>query len=464
MALEMAQTQGMSLQQTLSPQMQQSLHILQLPAMELRELIARELAQNPVLEEQSGGGAEAAEPLEERESAFQSEPLHPYYEQSQGGGRNTDAEERHKFLMDSATRPETIREAVGGQFALMDFSPAERRIAESIAGNLGPEGFLGAKLEEIAFHEKTTPLRVEEVLEKLQQSLEPPGLAARDLRECLLIQLQRAGRADSIETRLVKTRLKEVARRQYQQLAKELNLTLGEIEDAVREIAKLDPNPGRAFQSEPDVEIIPEVIVEREENGELSVSLNTAQLPRLEISEYYKDLLGTAAGATRREVREYLREKMRAGRFFMRSIEQRNETILAIAREIVGRQRDFFLSGPSCLRPMRMGEVAASLALHETTISRAVSGKTMRTPFGLFEMKYFFTTGYKSESGEAVSNEAIRDRIRQMVAGEPAARPLSDEKMAKALAEEGFQVARRTIAKYRDQLGILPTHLRKSLS
>jgi RNA polymerase sigma-54 factor len=473
MALEMWQTQGMHLQQTLSPQMQQSLHILQLPTMELRELITRELAQNPTLEEVSSGwnslDANSKRDADSNASSL-SAVWSPHDEQSgiddfggNGGGFvDPEAQERHQFLMDSITRPETIREAVIAQLAILDLSPTERSIAESIAGNLGPNGFLDAKIEEIAFHEKVTPLRVEEVLEKLQRVLEPPGLAARDLRECLLLQLDRQGRADSLAARLVKTKLREVARKQFQALAKEFNCTAAEVEAAAREISKLDPNPGRGFSAEPDIGIVPEVIVERESSGDFSVRLNTEELPRLQISDYYKELLGTSAGATRREVRDYLREKMRSGRFLLRSIEQRNETILAIAREIVARQKEFFLHGPGHLRPMRMSEIANALELHETTISRAVAGKTMSTPHGIFEMRYFFTTGYTSETGEEVSSEAIKERIRQMVAEEPPHKPLSDEAMARRLADEGFKVARRTIAKYREQLGILPTNLRRS--
>jgi len=238
-----------------------------------------------------------------------------------------------------------------------------------------------------------------------------------------------------------------------------LKVTVGAIQQALESIGRLDPRPGHQFSAEPDQIIVADVFVRPSEEG-YEVYLNQQELPHLRISNTYKDMLGMP-GAGNREIREYLREKLRGGRFFLRSLEQRNQTILGIAKEIVARQKEFFDYGPSHLKPMTMGQVADAVGVHETTVSRAVSGKYMDSPQGLFELKYFFTAGYRTAEGQSVSNESVRQTIGELVAEENPAKPLSDQDMVEILEERGIPVARRTIAKYRDQLGILPSHLRK---
>lgn len=450
------QIQGLHLQQTLSPQMQQSLQILQAPLLDLRQVVARELMENPVLEEERPNGLTSTIPSELQSSNSLTEAWEPYYEQ-QRLTHSSEASERHQFLMDSLTRPPTLQEVVRSQIAFLPLTPSEQRIAASIAGNLGPNGYLEAKLEEIAAQNRTTPLRVEEVLEHLQRVLEPPGLAARTLQECLILQLRREGLGDSIETSIIKRFLPQLAKRRLQEIAKSLKQPLDTIQAAILRISRLDPNPARGFESEPNMVITPEVFVEKDGDG-FSIRLNTDELPALRISNHYKDLLGETKT---KDVKEYLREKIRGGRFFLRTLEQRNETILTIAREIVERQNEFMNSGAAFLKPMTMSTVAESVGVHETTISRAVSNKYMSTPHGLFEMKYFFTSGYTTESGESISNESVRKAISDLVAGEDLHKPFSDEQLVRELQESGIKVARRTIAKYREQLHIPPSHLRK---
>lgn len=455
------QSLGLHLQQTLSPQMQQSLHILQAPLQELRTLVARELAENPVLEEVAPAEPEGRVPDAVDVRREIDEVWEPYYAQ-QRLSTVAEANERHQFLMDSLTRSETLGEAVREQLTFITWTPEERRIADAIVGNLGATGFLEAKEEEIAFAHKVTPLRVEEVLERMQDILEPPGLAARNLKDCLLIQLRRQGKSASLEAKLIKKHLEQVARRRYQELAKQCKVSVEAIQEAAIRIARLDPNPARAFETEPNVAVIPEVIVE-EDGEDFTIRLNRSELPVLRLNNDYKDLLAVNGAASRSavETRDYLREKIRTGRFFLRSLEQRQETLLAIAKEIVQRQRDFMIEGPAALKPMTMSSVAEVVGVHETTVSRAVSGKYISTPHGVFEMKFFFTSGYTTSSGEEISNETVRRALLDLVAAEDPRKPLSDEQICQELAEAGIKVARRTIAKYRDQLHILPSHLRK---
>lgn len=462
MAAGFEQLQGLHLQQTLSPQMQQSLHILQAPLLELQTLVEKEMRENPVLEEEGGRGGVSLSEAETGGGSSQetlSEVWSPYYEQAPRYSGADEAAEKHQFLMDSLTRPPGLEEEVLGQLGLLDLDGKELEIARAIAGNLEQTGYFGAKVEELAYQLGTTPLRVEEVLEKLQERLDPPGLAARNLPECLLLQLRRQGRGQSLEAELIRKHLDLLGRRKLTDMAKRCGVTQEAVNEACRRIALLEPHPGRRFARSEEEILTPEVLVE-EEGDAFEVRLNDEVLPHLRINHTYKDFLG-GERRTSREVREYLRGKLRDGRFFMRALEQRNETILAIAREIVQRQEDFLREGPSALHPMKMSQVAEAVGVHETTVSRAVAGKYIRTPQGIFELRYFFTAGYKSESGTEVSNESIRQAMAAMIAAEDPGKPLSDEAIVKRLAGQGVQVARRTIAKYRDQLGVLPSHLRK---
>jgi RNA polymerase sigma-54 factor len=223
-------------------------------------------------------------------------------------------------------------------------------------------------------------------------------------------------------------------------------------------IRQLDPRPGAAFAFDENQVISPDVTV-AEEDGEFHVRLNDGDLPNLRLSDGYKDMVGL--GGEGRDVREFLREKIRGGRFFIKCLQQRQQTILAISEEILKRQKDFFVGGPSHLRPMTMSQVAEAVGVHETTVSRAVSGKYMATPHGVFELKYFFTSGYTTEDGGTLSNESVRQAIQELVKTENPKKPLSDQALAEALAGQGIPIARRTIAKYREQLGILPSSMRK---
>ncbi|MEI6034813.1 MAG: RNA polymerase factor sigma-54 [Verrucomicrobiae bacterium] len=448
----MEQIAGMALQQTLSPQMQQSLNLLQAPLAELREMVNSELLENPALEEVLPEKPEAGK---EKSSSGMEDQWNEYYAQratSEPWTRET--EERRQHFFDSQVRPPSLQEHLLEQVA--SWPESELRIAEEIIGNLDEQGYLRAGVDEVARAAGVPALEAERALEKVQ-GLDPAGIAARNLSECLFLQLKRQGRQDSTEARIARQHLEELGRKKLGEISKALGLPIADIQRAAKEIASLDPRPGRAYSSEPEQVVIPEIVIERD-GDDYSVGLNSDGVPALRIADSCKDMLSGSS----REIREYLRDKIKGGNFFIRSIHQRQQTLLNIGREIAARQRDFLDHGPSHLRPMTMSQVAEVVGIHETTVSRAASGKYIATPQGIFEIKYFFTHGYTNDEGEEVSNESVRQAIAALVKEESPHRPLSDQNMAQLLGEQGLTVARRTVAKYREQLGVLPSYLRKS--
>jgi RNA polymerase sigma-54 factor len=449
----MEQTAGMALQQTMSPQMQQSLNILQAPLTELRQLVDTELRENPALEE-----VLPENPAEERaqKSDLEDQWSDYYAQRATSEPWTKEALEKRQHFFDSQTRPQTLQEHLLEQLLTASWPKPEARIAVEIIGNLDEQGYFRTDSKDVAYAAGSDALEVERVLEKVQE-FDPPGIAARSLGECLFLQLKRQGRQYSTEARIVLHHLEELGRKKLTEIASALDIPVQEVQHAAAAITKLDPRPGRAFSSEPEQIVIPEIIVERDGDDYL-VRLSNEEIPVLRISDSYKDMLPDSS----REVRDYLRDKIKGGKFFIRSIQQRQQTLMNIGREIVTRQREFLDHGPSHLRPMTMSQVADAVGVHETTVSRAASGKYIATPQGIFEIKYFFTHGYTNSDGEAVSNESVRQAILALVREESPRHPHSDQDMVRLLNEQGLAVARRTVAKYRDQLGILPSHLRKS--
>ena len=461
---------GVAQQQVLSPQMQQSLQLLQAPVAELRQLVASELASNPVLEEESteGDGKQVAEAAGERGSDSEEngttfslqDEWRDYLPQSSSGGTWSAAdEERRNFLFESRVSRPTLRSFVLEQAA--GFAEKELPLVELIAGSLDEDGYLRTSVSELAESAGVPEKQLESVLEKIR-AFEPAGVGAHDLADCLLLQLARKGEGNSLAARILSHHLQQLARHRYEEIAKELRVPVHDVTAAARLIAALEPKPGRPFAESDEQGVIPDLIVipEADGVGGFVVRLNDEELPRLKINNEYKELL--AGRGENEELLLYLREKIRGARFFMRSLEQRQQTLLAIGNQIVSRQEEFFRQGASALKPLIMAQVADAVGVHVTTVSRAVSGKYMETPQGLFEMRYFFTPGFQNSDGSSVSNETVKAAIREMVDGETARSPLSDQEIVDALEGRGLKVARRTIAKYREQLGILPSHLRKS--
>ena len=490
-------SQRMALSQVLAPQLQQSLALLQAPTLELRTLVEQELAQNPILEEvaiaegdqetrtneEGAAAAEAADPAEppadtqfdpatEKESNepvddFQAEfeklvqidqEWRDVFSASNAPLRQSDdAEEKRQFMFDSLTVGESLQESLLEQVRQSDLPKEDYSVAELLIGNIDERGFLKTGPADLAAM-TGLPLEKLEAVLKVIHGFHPAGIGARDLQECLLIQLERIGKKNSLEYQIVQDHMDALTRRRLPEIARGCGVEIDEVQDAMEEIAKLDPRPGRQYQDEEIRYVVPEVFVTKQ-NGEWVVSTNDEHVPHLRISNTYKDLMATSGANA--EVRDYIRDKIRAGKFLIKSLHQRQQTIQNIGREIVKRQRDFFEKGVSHLKPLTMVQVAEVVGVHETTVSRAVSGKFMQTPRGIIEMKYFFTSGLQTSDGEGVSNTSVKDMIAEIFKNENPQKPLSDQEVVKMVKEKGIVLARRTVAKYRAELNILPSNLRK---
>lgn len=462
--------------QMLAPQMRQSLEFLQAPVLELRTLIQKELEQNPALEERPDdhdqleieGPGPAPAPADD-DAAFQEEfqqlaraddDWRDYFSQTSSVRRpSAEDDARRQHLFDSLTQGETLQEHLSRQLGLVEISEPERRLALLLIGCINDDGYLNSTLGELAETTASDPAALERLL-RLIQDMDPAGVGARDLRECLRLQLGRQGDGtDEIAARIVRDHLEALAARKHVDIARALEVPVSEVHRAARTIASLDPKPGRPYAGAEPHFVVPEITVTRQDGGYVCVP-NHERVPRLRISRHYRTLMERPD--TPKETRDYIRERIRAGALVIRSLLQRQDTILQIAREIVKVQKDFFEHGVTHLRPLVMAEIAQILGLHETTISRAIAGKYMDTPRGVLEMRFFFTTGYRRTDGQDVSNMAIKDAIERIVGEEDPAHPLSDQAIVQRLNGEGVHVARRTIAKYREELKIPPSHLRRS--
>ncbi len=491
-------SQRMALSQALAPQLQQSLILLQAPTLELKGLVEQELAMNPVLEEiaspdgvgdENTPSSDAEEPTESSDlaeppadlrfdPATENPPSDPVDDFEAQFERLTqidqewrdsfsqtlvpqrfdgEDEERRQHLFDSLSVAVSFQEMLLEQVRTADLTDEQCKVAEIIIGNIDDYGHLQSSVDELAFSTNVDGVKIEEVL-KVIQGFHPPGVGARDLRECLMLQLERANKTHSMDYQIIKNYMEALGKRRVPDIALRLGASVEEIQEAIERISHLEPRPGRAFLPNNQQYILPEVFVQKL-GEEWVVSTNNDQVPRLRISNTYKDLMAQAESSV--EVRDYIREKIRSGKFLIKSLQQRQQTILNVAREIVKRQVEFMEKGISFLKPMTMVQIAAALGVHETTVSRAVSGKYMQTPRGIVEMKYFFTSGIKTSSGVGMSNTSVKDLIAEMIRDEDSSTPLPDDLVVKRLGEKGIQIARRTIAKYRSELNILPSHLRK---
>jgi len=632
-------SQRLSQQMVLSPQLQHSLALLQAPVLELKAMVEQELQMNPVLEEigameidtearESRAEAEAAaadpaeppadvqfdpavekpddEPVDRFSEDLQKllkldEEWREVFAQNNTVNRVTqEDEERRQHLFDSLTTGQSLQEHLLEHLRFADLGDEQREVAELLIGNIDDRGYLTAQPEELTFSTGVSTERILEVLEVLQ-TFEPAGVAARDLRECLMLQMERAGRTGDLEYLILRDHMEELGKRRFPEIARQLGITPAEAQEAAARLSRLDPRPGSDFSRDPEQYVVPELEVVRRvvddpdpavQPGDVEdapslaeilsdpddddpvvthlryrlsiqsrdgllqwrftdrrsvpealltgladdltrivrgeerlyqrflgqVCFSTAAdrrlkacaaalaaeetrgagpsvdalaaelnriflgdflplsqrrkrleyevvgkdefLPQLRISSTYKDLL--AQSETSSEVRDYVREKIKAGKFLIKSLNQRQSTIIGIGREIVKRQRDFMEKGVEHLKPMTMVMVAEVVGVHETTVSRAVSGKFMRTPQGIFEMKFFFTSGVSTADGQTVSNTSVKNILAELIAGENPAKPLSDDQLVTKLKEKNVMIARRTVAKYRAELNVLPSHLRRT--
>jgi RNA polymerase sigma-54 factor len=485
----------------LAPQLQQSLALLQAPMLELKALVEQELQQNPVLEEVEGSvielpdkpasdagetsdAAAAPDPAERKddspaEAEFdKAEPAPPVDEFQEEFDKlvqldqewrdnfaqtnspirqTTEDEERRQFMFDSLTAGTSFAQMLMDQARESDLTDDQRAIAELIIGNIDDYGYLKATVEELSAANNLPAEKIAEVL-KVIQTFDPPGVGATDLRQCLMLQLERKAQQESLEYRIIRDFMEALGKRRIPEIARGTGRDVDEVQESLAKIARLEPRPGRAFLPDTEQYVAPEVFVTKV-GEDFAVATNNDNVPHLRISNVYKDLM--AQGENNAEVKNYIREKIRAGKFLIKSLHQRQQTISNIGKEIVKRQRDFMDKGVAHLKPMTMAQVADVVGVHETTVSRAVSGKYMETPQGIYEMKFFFTAGLQTASGAGVSNTSVKDMVVELFKAENPNKPLSDQEVVKMLGEKGINIARRTVAKYRDELNILPSNLRK---
>ena len=466
--LNHSQSQNIELRTAIAPQMQQSLGVLQASTLELNQMIGQELSANPVLEDESVEISLEEEKLDKDQEDLDEElseisqlddDWRDYYQQSRSSIMRTDEEnEKYQRRLDSLVEPQTLTENLTEQLNTTDCDKEVHELTQILIGYIDDDGFLSQNIEDLAL-ENGIPFQPLQKALTTPQSFHPPGIGAQDLRECLLIQLNRLGKEHSLEHRIVDNYLDELARKRYPQISKKLGVSIDKITEAAESIAKLDPKPGSELSEGNNHFISPDVTVIKD-SDEYIININNETIPRLRISNVYKDII--SQGSASKDTKEYIREKIHAGKFLIRCIEQRQETIRKISEEIVKRQRDFLDHGIAHLHPMNMAQVAEVVGVHETTVSRAIAGKYIATPRGVFEMKYFFKPGYQTVGGEALSNTSVKQAVSDLVKSEDNTKPYSDDKIVKKLKEQGIKLARRTVAKYRDELGILPSHLRRT--
>ncbi len=480
--------QRLTQQLVMTPQLRQAIKILQVSRAELETLVDQELTENPMLEENldekveapsevpTVDGPDGAEevPVDEAPKADAevsnvgeidwkeyaenySNDIHG----STGPGPSGDDDDRRAALENVLVKRSNLPDHLMWQLRLSDLGQREKEVGALIIGSLDKDGYLPIQLDEIAFLADTWPdvEIVESVLARIQE-FDPPGVAARDLAECLCIQLRQLGAADdALAVRIIRDYLPVLESRRFDRLARELGVSMEQIAEATKVISVLEPKPGRDFSDTDTRYVTPDVNVQKV-GDEYVVTLNEEGLPRLRVSSFYRRMLG-ANGSP--EARGYIQEKMRAAAWLIKSIHQRQRTLYMVTSSIVKFQQDFLEKGVSALRPLVLKDVANDIGMHESTVSRATAGKYVHTPQGTFELKYFFTSSLRGGNGTEVSAASVKEKIREIIAKEDTRKPLSDQYIAELLSKEEIDIARRTVAKYRELMGILPSSKRKQV-
>jgi RNA polymerase sigma-54 factor len=470
----------------MNPRLYQAMDLLYMPLLELQQHLKEELLTNPFLEMQEPDEDEEQtatdkEKEKEQEQAEQENGAEVNWEDIildgfSTGGTRAEYEER-EFYEPTPVEARDLSDHLFDQLQMLELTPRQLFLTELFVGNIGEDGYLRATLEEIVEgandllaeraktdgNEETVPepftLKEAEELLKIIQKLDPPGVGARDLRECLILQLEELGEQDTLTYKLVVDAFDDLITHRWSELAKRYGLDPREVQDAADELARLDPKPGIRFLSSGDAYVTPDLTVEKID-GEYRVFLNDGGVPRLRISRVYQEIAGDKKKFVGKN-REFITDKLNSASWLIQAIEQRRQTMLKVMNFIVDRQRDFFEKGVEHLRPLTLREVADVIDMHESTVSRVTSQKYVQTPRGVYPLKFFFSSSLGTTTGEDASSRAVKAQIQKLVGEENTASPLTDSAIVNALKDRGVQIARRTVAKYRDQLGILPARMRK---
>lgn len=480
----------------INPRLYQAMELLYMPLLDLEQHLKEEMAENPFLEMAEAEvqkevqlKEEAPEPPANGEVDWEEILLDGF----DVGGRRAQYEER-EYLEPAAVETRDLHDHLEEQLRYLSLSERELRLGEEIIGNIDDQGTLACTLEQVVTglnlwlsdvrpvaeaaasrieddEEREGELRElavlfrpydeEEADAMLQviQGFDPPGVGARDVRESILIQLRQKGAEGSPAHIIVADHFDALVNRRWNDIARALGLTPRQVQDAADEISHLDPKPGTRYSAEPEQYVIPDLIVEKID-GEYMVFVNDTSLPRLRISRAYREVARDKKQFTG-ENRDFIASKLNSANWMIQAIEQRRQTMLKVMGFIVDRQRDFFEKGVQHLRPLTLREVADHIEMHESTVSRVTNQKYVQTPRGVFSLKYFFSSGLSTTSGEDISARGVKDKIKSLVSEENEKKPLTDQAIVKLLKADGINIARRTVAKYRDQLGILPARMRK---
>jgi RNA polymerase sigma-54 factor len=476
----------LSQQLRINPRLYQAMDLLYMPLLDLQQHLKQELLGNPFLE--------LVEPEEDTEVPLAEDGVtdkkatedadEPNWEDillddgSDRGAPPRDMSEAREYVEPVAVETKALADHLREQVQLLDLTPRQQLLAEEFIGNIAEDGYLGATLEEIVAGvnhllqqhadraesaAEAPPYTLAEAEEMLRiiQKLDPPGVGARDLRECLLLQLEARGETDSLAYRLVRDAFDDLKAHRWSDLGKRLGIDPAEVQKVADTLAKLDPKPGLQYSAAGDAYIIPDLVVEKID-GEYKVFLNDAGLPRLRISKVYQEIARDKK-KFQGESRDFITQRLNSAHWMIQAIEQRRQTMLKVMNFIVDRQREFFEKGVEYLKPLTLREVADVINMHESTVSRVTNEKYVQTPRGLLPLKFFFSSGLATTTGEDASARAIKAQIQKLVADEDPKNPLTDQQIVDLFAARGVKIARRTVAKYRDQLGILPARMRKRL-
>ena len=484
MAFELRQNLKLTQQLIMTPQLQQAIKLLQMSRLELVDMVHQEMEENPLLEEVTSDEdpevEKKIEPAETAEEDREEPQTVQRTEELTGEGDGREDFDWDNYLEDygpmgvtydrkEGTAPSwdnllvaksSLTDHLIWQLRLSRFSEDERRIGEQIIGNLDYNGYLVATLEEISVQEKVASDFVEEVLKKVQE-FDPVGIAARDVRECLLIQARMTGSARYLVERIILDHLRDLEIRNYAHIARKLKVSIEDVLAAVLIISHMDPRPGSVYNEERIQAIVPDVYVFK--SGEdYKIVLNDDGLPRLRISNFYREIMGGMNSGVKKESgKRYIKERVQSATWLIKSIQQRQKTIYRVSESIVRFQKEYFDRGIGSLKPLILRDIADDVEMHESTISRVVTNKYMHTPRGLFELKYFFGSGIHKTGSDNVSSKSVQEDIRKIIGGEDPHKPFSDQEIVKRLGVSGITIARRTIAKYRDMMGVQSSSRRK---
>jgi RNA polymerase sigma-54 factor len=472
MALQLKQSLSLAQQLIMTPQLQQAIKLLQLSRLELLETIHTELETNPVLEEHSSGeglaektpeyGDEAVAPSQNtstKEDLRDSMDWETYISEYNTGWADSPYEPKDTPSFESVTPSKTnLPSHLTWQLHLSHISDVQKEIGLNIIGNLDEDGYLTVSAEEVA---QTTGYPLGQVLETLYmiQNFDPVGVAARDTRECLLIQARFQNLGGTVVEKIILDHMDKLENKRYDLIAKNLSIPLNDVLAAIALITSFEPKPGRQYSDEETIYISPDIYVVKL-GDEYEVVLNEDGLPKLRINSYYRDIL-SRKDPMENGTRQYIHDKLKSAAWLIKSIHQRQRTIYKVTSSIVRFQRGFLDKGISYLKPLVLRDVAEDIQMHESTISRVTTNKYVDTPQGLFELKFFFNSAIQCLDGDAVSSESVKEHLRNIIKSENRARPYSDQEIAEMLKQHNINVARRTVAKYRETLGILPSRKRK---